>query len=43
MQVNFYLNKENFIELFEWIKNEFPNIRYFDNIMESLDIQSIFF
>lgn len=31
MQINFYLNKENFIELFEWIKKEFPNIRYFDN------------
>ena len=31
MQVYFYTNKEKFIELFEWIKKEFPNIRYFDN------------
>ena len=29
MQVYFYTNKEKFIELFEWIKKEFPNIRYF--------------
>jgi len=32
MQITFYLNKENFIELFEWIKNQFPNIKYYDNI-----------
>ena len=31
MQVYFYTNKEKFIELFEWIKKEFPNIRYFDS------------
>lgn len=36
MQINFYLNKENFIELFEWIKKEFPNIRYFDNTKNCL-------
>ena len=31
MQVYFYTNKEKFIELFEWIKKEFSNIRYFDS------------
>ena len=36
MQVYFYTNKEKFIELFEWIKKEFPNIRYFDNTKNCL-------
>ena len=36
MQVYFYTNKEKFIELIEWIKKEFPNIRYFDNTINCL-------
>lgn len=36
MQVYFYTNKEKFIELFEWIKKEFLNIRYFDNTKNCL-------
>lgn len=31
MQITFYLNKENFIELYEWLKKECPNIQYYDN------------
>lgn len=36
MQVTFYSNKENFLELFEWLKKEFPNIKYYDNRKNNL-------
>ena len=36
MQITFYLNKESFLELFEWIKKEYPNIKYYDNIKNNL-------
>lgn len=44
MQINFYTNKENFIELFEWIKNKFKNIKFYDRENNvCLDEQLLYF
>ncbi len=29
MQINFYTTKENFIELYEWMKKKFNNLKYY--------------
>ena len=31
MQITFYLNKENFLKLYEWIKKEYSNIKFYNN------------
>lgn len=31
MQITFYLNKENFLKLFERIKKEYPNLKFYDH------------